>query len=88
MAYSAEVKGSIWTLYSLNYSYRAIIASIKVAHGVKINLSTVYCAIKNNLKALELEKMDEGLEEFECEEITVEDKKRGGPSKVDETVIE
>jgi hypothetical protein len=88
MAYSAEDKGSIWTLYRLNYSYRAIIASINVAHGVKINISTVHSTIKNNLKTLELEKMEEGLEDFQCEEIIVEDKKRGRPSKVDEIVIE
>ncbi len=58
-----EVKGSIWTLYKLNYSYRAIITSIYVAHRVKIAFGTVQYTIRQKLESIRNGENDDNCED-------------------------
>jgi hypothetical protein len=68
MTYSEAVKGSIWSLYRLRYTYCAIIASIWAAHSVRVTLGTVQYTIKKYLEELTLENMDDGLAEIDVDE--------------------
>lgn len=67
MTYSKEIKGSVWTLYRLNYTFRAIIATINAIFHKKVSLWYVQCTVNEFLSLLDKDYNEDDLTEYGIE---------------------